>query len=88
MTGVQTCALPIYEHGPSYHQAPVHSEPPVKTERKRSPSLFERFTGVSRQRSQEEASMAEQTAKAQSSEEDRDHDVLDIPAFLRRGNNQ
>ena len=84
----QPATAPLNEHGPSYHQAPVHSEPPVKTERKRSPSLFERFTGVSRQRSQEEASMAEQTAKAQSSEEDRDHDVLDIPAFLRRGNNQ
>ncbi|RZI46849.1 cell division protein FtsZ [Candidatus Finniella inopinata] len=71
---------------PSYQQqSPGYAEPSPKVERKRSPSLFERFTGVGRQRSQE-ASMAEQTSKAQPSEDDRDHDVLDIPAFLRRGN--
>ncbi len=59
-----------------------------KTERKRTPSLFERFTGVSRSRPQQHP-VTEQTLKTHSKnqEDDRDVDILDIPAFLRRGNN-
>mgnify|MGYP000499930408 CR=1 FL=1 len=82
----QPAAASLNEGGLSYHQpSSAREELPVKTERKRSPSLFERFTGVSRQRAQEN-SMAEQTTKTHTSEEEREHDVLDIPAFLRRGN--
>ncbi len=59
--------------------------PPSTPERKRSPSLFERFTGVSRQRSQA-ASVTEQPTKTKNVEENTENDLLDIPAFLRRGN--
>lgn len=54
-------------------------------ERKRAPSLFERFTGVGRQKVQSTPEV-EPAVKTQASEEDKEHDVLEIPAFLRRGN--
>jgi cell division protein FtsZ len=59
-----------------------------RTERRRTPSLFERFTGVSRNRPQQ-SSVTEQTLKnnTKNPEDERDTDILDIPAFLRRGNN-
>jgi cell division protein FtsZ len=65
-----------------------HEPNQEKNERKRTPSLFERFTGVSRSRPQQHP-VTEQTLKVHSKnqEEDRDVDILDIPAFLRRGNN-
>jgi cell division protein FtsZ len=55
---------------------------------RRSPSLFERFTGVSRNRVQSQP-VTEQVIKNtpnQRVEED-NSELLDIPAFLRRGNN-
>lgn len=57
-------------------------------ERRRTPSLFERFTGVSRNKPQQHP-VTEQTLKnnTKNSEDERDVDILDIPAFLRRGNN-
>ncbi len=54
--------------------------------RRRSPSLFERFTGVSRNRAQTEP-VTEQVVKNTVSTQDDANDLLDIPAFLRRGNN-
>ncbi|MBY0462624.1 MAG: cell division protein FtsZ [Alphaproteobacteria bacterium] len=62
--------------------------PDERTERRRTPSLFERFTGVSRNRPQQHP-VTEQALKnnTKSSEDERDVDILDIPAFLRRGNN-
>lgn len=70
----------------NFSQQPASSD--ERTERRRTPSLFERFTGVSRNRSQQHP-VTEQALKnnTKSSEEDRDVDILDIPAFLRRGNN-
>lgn len=55
---------------------------PAEVEKKRPTSLFERFTGVSRARSEQQPT--EQPAQAQK-EESEDSDVLEIPAFLRRG---
>jgi len=65
-----------------------YSSSEERTEKKRVPSLFERFTGVSRSRAQQHP-VTEQTLKGSSKDEDddRDLDILDIPAFLRRGNN-
>jgi len=65
-------------------QAPVAEEPV----RKRTPSLFERFTGVGRSKQQQHP-VTEQTLKnSQSSEENQKEDAMrDIPAFLRRGSN-
>ncbi len=50
-------------------------------ERRRSTSLFERFTGVARQK----APMEKAPIPTSSSAENADSDVLEIPAFLRRG---
>jgi cell division protein FtsZ len=74
-------------NNPSYTQQPLAPQSPKASpsERKRAPSLFERFTGAGRQRSQTPP-VAEQPVKTQASEDDKEHDVLDIPAFLRRGN--
>lgn len=54
---------------------------PQIPEKKRSPSLFERFTGVSRKSSQ--TPMIETNFPQQTSE--KKDDLIDIPAFLRRG---
>ena len=54
---------------------------------RRSPSLFERFTGVSRNRVQPQP-LTEQVIKNTTSNRiEEDNELLDIPAFLRRGNN-
>ncbi len=53
---------------------------------RRSPSLFERFTGVSRNRAQPQP-VTEQVVKNTSNRMEEDSELLDIPAFLRRGNN-
>lgn len=53
---------------------------------RRSPSLFERFTGVSRNRAQPQP-VTEQVIKNTSNRVEEDSELLDIPAFLRRGNN-
>ena len=71
----------MYSQNPSPVQ-PISEEKP---ERKRAPSLFERFTGVNRQRAQA-PSVAEHPIKPKNIEEDQDKELLDIPAFLRRGN--
>lgn len=76
-----------YQEDPrNFSQQPAASD--ERTERRRTPSLFERFTGVSRSRPQQHA-VTEQTLKSNTKnpEDDRDVDILDIPAFLRRGNN-
>lgn len=52
---------------------------------RRSPSLFERFTGVSRNRAQPQP-VTEQVIKNTPNHSDEDSELLDIPAFLRRGN--
>ena len=52
---------------------------PLAPEKRRPTSLFERFTGVSRQKS---VATAEKAAEKPATESD----VLEIPAFLRRGN--
>lgn len=54
---------------------------------RRSPSLFERFTGVSRNRAQPQP-VTEQVIKNTPNHSDEDSELLDIPAFLRRGNHQ
>ncbi len=60
--------------------APVEHQSPAP-EKKRSPSLFERFTGVSRKAA---ASPVIETNVPQHTTEKKD-DLIDIPAFLRRG---
>ncbi|MBP9752449.1 MAG: cell division protein FtsZ [Proteobacteria bacterium] len=61
----------------------------VQPEKKRSTSLFERFTGASRAKAQAtpQAPVTEQTLKNSTMDSAKDSDFLDIPAFLRRGNN-
>lgn len=54
---------------------------------RRSPSLFERFTGVSRNRVQPQPVTEQVVNTTNSRPEDDNNDMLDIPAFLRRGNN-
>ncbi|MES2252144.1 MAG: cell division protein FtsZ [Pseudomonadota bacterium] len=54
---------------------------------RRSPSLFERFTGVSRNRVQPQPVTEQVVKNTNSRPEDDNNDLLDIPAFLRRGNN-
>lgn len=65
------------------------AEPIVQPERKRPTSLFERFTGVSRNRagSNESQSSVSMISNLDNDTEV-DADALEIPAFLRRGNNQ
>ncbi|MCX7337835.1 MAG: cell division protein FtsZ [Alphaproteobacteria bacterium] len=59
-----------------------------KQEKKRVPSLFERFTGVNRQRGQNAAADEFIKTHGKPTEEEKDAaELLDIPAFLRRGNN-
>lgn len=55
--------------------------------RKRTPSLFERFTGVTRGKTQQHP-VTEQTMKtSQDDQHEDDQTALEIPAFLRRGSN-
>ncbi|MDP3371417.1 MAG: cell division protein FtsZ [Candidatus Paracaedibacteraceae bacterium] len=54
---------------------------------RRSPSLFERFTGVSRNRAQPQPVTEQVIKNVPNRAEDDSSSVLDIPAFLRRGNN-
>jgi cell division protein FtsZ len=58
-----------------------HQSVPQAPEKKRGPSLFERFTGVSRKTP---ASPVIETNMPQHTTEKKD-DLIDIPAFLRRG---
>lgn len=63
----------------------VSVEPQV--ERKKTTSLFERFTGVSRRaNTQPEQKQKVSMISTSESTPDVDADVLEIPAFLRRGN--
>lgn len=57
-----------------------HKEP------RRSPSLFERFTGVSRNRAQPQPVTEQVFKNVPPKVDDENSSVLDIPAFLRRGN--
>ena len=61
------------------HMQPIEHQ---VTEKKRSPSLFERFTGVSRKTSQQ-GPMIETNFQQQTTQ--KKDDLIDIPAFLRRG---
>ena len=54
---------------------------------RRSPSLFERFTGVSRNRVQPQPVTEQVVRNVSNRIEDEENELLDIPAFLRRGNN-
>jgi hypothetical protein len=63
------------------HVEPIQAiEQPA--EKKKGPSLFERFTGVSRKTSQS-APVIETNFQQQSNQ--KKDDLIDIPAFLRRG---
>ena len=77
------------EHIPFSGLSNPFAEKESMNERKtprRSPSLFERFTGVSRNRAQPQP-VTEQVIKNTPNRVDEDSELLDIPAFLRRGNN-
>jgi hypothetical protein len=69
----------ITSNGFADHMQPAEHQ---HYEKKRGPSLFERFTGVSRKTSQQgpmiETNFAQQTSQKKD-------DLIDIPAFLRRG---
>lgn len=56
-------------------------ESPTPVERKRPSSLFERFTGARQKQTSPEAHTSNSTEQASSS----DSELLEIPAFLRRG---
>lgn len=71
---------PTREHNDPIRAIDTHQQAP---EKKRSPSLFERFTGVSRKSSQA-GPMIETNLGPQQAPEKKD-DLIDIPAFLRRG---
>ncbi len=66
---------------------PTLNAEPQTSEKKKSISLFERFTGVSRNKSQTEDEPQKPTpsiiSTAQHAQDD-DSDILEIPAFLRR----
>lgn len=72
---------------PAVSTKPAISIEPQNTEKKKSISLFERFTGVSRSKSQSEEEPQRPApsiiSTAQQTQED-DNDILEIPAFLRR----
>jgi cell division protein FtsZ len=74
-----------YENGfsQSNHQSEYdqNQNAPLGVEKKKSTSLFERFTGVGRNKPQ-----AEPQHKSSQTTNDKDSEYLDIPAFLRRGN--
>lgn len=61
-------------------------EPQV--ERKKTASLFERFTGVSRKSAPVDQKSNVSMISTSESSSDVDTDVLEIPAFLRRGNKE
>ncbi|CAO5675755.1 MAG: Cell division protein FtsZ [Holosporales bacterium] len=68
----------------SFEQEQIIPQP----EKKRSASLFERFTGVSRSKVQPtQAPTSDQALKNSAMDSSKENDFLDIPAFLRRGNN-
>jgi cell division protein FtsZ len=72
---------------PAYAPRPLEENLKAPDQRRRTPSLFERFTGVGRNKPQQHP-VTEQTLKQQKTGEgERDSEILDIPAFLRRGNN-
>ena len=61
---------------------------PSAPERRRSPSLFERFTGAARARSQQAAVSSEDPvvrSNVSAESEDVDAELLEIPSFLRKG---
>jgi cell division protein FtsZ len=73
-------------------QQPVFSNEPsspiMQPEKKKSASLFERFTGGSRKNTApQQVPVTEQTLKSSTMDNNKESDFLDIPAFLRRGNN-
>jgi cell division protein FtsZ len=74
----------------AYYPQPRSQEPEPMAEpvRKRTPSLFERFTGVGRSKQQQHP-VTEQTLKNNQTPEDalKEDAMRDIPAFLRRGSN-
>lgn len=54
--------------------------------RKRSPSLFERFTGVGRTKTSQQPMAEQMIRNDNNTQPEESTDFLDIPAFLRRGN--
>ncbi len=77
--------LTSIDHQVKGYNDPIQAidHPHQPQEKKRSPSLFERFTGVSRKTSQQ-GPMIETNFGQQQAPEKKD-DLIDIPAFLRRG---
>jgi cell division protein FtsZ len=68
---------------PSHREEAGSSEPIGPTEERRRPtSLFERFTGVSRAKA---VQPQPELTKVLDTEENEELDMLEIPAFLRRG---
>lgn len=79
-----TTEVPREVHAPQRTMDPKPVMAPTErpVERKRPASLFERFTGATRYKQAQDV-----PSKAQMEhEKDVDNDVLEIPAFLRRGN--
>ena len=79
-------AMPVYNEPTNPFIKNTQQQQESEKTRRRSPSLFERFTGVSRNRAQSEP-VTEQIVKNNMNAQDEVNDLLDIPAFLRRGNN-
>jgi cell division protein FtsZ len=70
---------------------PIQKQEPVKEaypQKKRTPSLFERFTSVGRSRSSQNESEVRITKAEDSEPKEKDNDDLEIPAFLRRESGQ
>lgn len=74
---------PVDSPTKGYHDPIQAMEPHHPQEKKRSPSLFERFTGVSRKSSQPGPMIETNFGQPQAPE--KKDDLIDIPAFLRRG---
>lgn len=67
--------------------ATLKASPEPQVERKKATSLFERFTGVSRNKTTSaDTKSSVSVISTPDSTADLDADVLEIPAFLRRGN--
>lgn len=62
-------------------------EPEVSPQKKKSPSLFERFANVARGKSSavETLPQPREPYKEEYRDEEKDEDLLDIPAFMRKG---
>jgi hypothetical protein len=77
---------PFTGTGATYNDKDTSNEAATAKTPRRSPSLFERFTGVSRNRPQPEPVTEQVIKNTPKPIEEDSSELLDIPAFLRRGN--